>query len=50
MCCLQARQEGPCLEALLIDNRGVGYSSSPRSRAAYTTTRMARDALAVMVG
>jgi hypothetical protein len=33
----------------IIDNRGVGSSSSPASKQAYSTRIMAQDALAVMV-
>ena len=34
---------------LLLDNRGVGRSSIPCRRSAYSTTVMAQDVLAVMV-
>lgn len=33
----------------ILDNRGVGNSSSPVKQQAYSTTLMAQDALAVMV-
>lgn len=33
----------------IMDNRGVGNSSSPVNPQAYSTTIMAQDALAVMV-
>ena len=32
-----------------MDNRGVGRSSIPRRRAAYSTSHMASDVLAVLV-
>lgn len=35
---------------LLVDNRGVGRSSSPLAPTAYTTSRMAEDILQIMVG
>ena len=34
---------------LTLDNRGVGESTCPASLKAYSTERMARDVLAVMV-
>lgn len=34
---------------LTLDNRGVGKSSCPRPKAAYRTTIMAQDVLALMV-
>lgn len=48
---LLQRVAGPQQEMLvcIIDNRGVGNSSSPTSQQAYSTTHMARDALAVLV-
>lgn len=36
-------------QALLLDNRGVGKSGTPRSKKAYSTKTMARDVLACMV-
>lgn len=36
-------------QALLLDNRGVGKSGTPRSKKAYSTQTMARDVLACMV-
>jgi pimeloyl-ACP methyl ester carboxylesterase len=33
----------------LLDNRGVGDSSAPQRKDAYSTTAMAQDVLAVMV-
>lgn len=40
----------PAARVLLLDNRGVGRSSIPQRRSAYSTTAMAQDALAIMVG
>lgn len=45
----QAVPEGVVIEALLIDNRGIGRSTSPKSKHCYSTVRMAMDALEVMV-
>ena len=39
----------PATRVLLMDNRGVGRSSIPRRRAAYSTSHMASDVLAVLV-
>lgn len=36
-------------QALLLDNRGVGKSGTPKSKKAYSTATMARDVLACMV-
>ncbi|TVU44470.1 hypothetical protein EJB05_03913, partial [Eragrostis curvula] len=36
------------IEACCFDNRGAGLSSSPARRSGYTTSAMARDALALM--
>lgn len=49
VCCLQSVPEGVVIEALLIDNRGMGKSSCPKSKKCYSTKRMAMDALAIMV-
>ena len=37
------------VQLLVLDNRGVGRSSMPRSRKAYTSTTMAIDVLCIMV-
>ena len=42
-------KSGVRAQALLLDNRGVGKSGSPRSKKSYSTTTMARDVLACMV-
>lgn len=42
-------KSGVRAQALLLDNRGVGKSGSPRSKKAYSTPTMARDVLACMV-
>jgi pimeloyl-ACP methyl ester carboxylesterase len=39
----------PAVRVLLVDNRGVGRSSVPKSRSAYTTSSMAADVLCIMV-
>jgi len=36
-------------QALLLDNRGVGKSGTPKSKKSYSTATMARDVLACMV-
>ena len=42
-------KSGVRAQALLLDNRGVGKSGSPRSKKSYSTTTLARDVLACMV-
>ena len=42
-------KSGVRAQALLLDNRGVGKSGSPRSKKSYSTQTMARDVLACMV-
>lgn len=37
------------LQVLVLDNRGVGRSSMPRNKSAYSTTSMAMDVLCIMV-
>ena len=37
------------MQVLVMDNRGVGRSSMPRNRRAYTSTSMAFDVLCIMV-
>ena len=37
------------MQLLVLDNRGVGRSSMPRNRKAYTSTTMAIDVLCIMV-
>lgn len=39
----------PRARVLLLDNRGVGRSASPKSRAAYSTTAMATDVISLLV-
>ena len=39
----------PATRVLLMDNRGVGRSSIPRRRAAYSTSHMASDVVAILV-
>lgn len=46
---LQARAPGAVVRICLLDNRGVGRSSSPASRQAYSTSIMADDCIAVLV-
>lgn len=45
----QAASNEVPLKICLMDNRGVGRSSSPRARTAYSTTIMAADCIALMV-
>lgn len=40
----------PATQTLLLDNRGVGRSSIPERRTAYSTTIMAMDVLCILVG
>ncbi|KAI5657649.1 hypothetical protein M9H77_26442 [Catharanthus roseus] len=40
--------EGRGIEVCALDNRGMGRSSVPTKKSAYTTTIMAKDAIAVM--
>jgi hypothetical protein len=40
---------GEACTVVLLDNRGIGKSSAPHGKGAYSTAIMAQDALAVMV-
>ena len=42
-------RSGVRAQALLLDNRGVGKSGTPKSKRSYSTSTMARDVLACMV-
>jgi hypothetical protein len=49
---LQQQHQGLCQPQMLVcimDNRGMGRSSCPRDSAAYSTSIMAQDVVAVMV-
>ncbi len=39
----------PASQVLLVDNRGVGRSSIPARRSAYSSTIMATDVLCILV-
>ncbi|KAL3134650.1 hypothetical protein ABBQ32_007659 [Trebouxia sp. C0010 RCD-2024] len=44
----EAKAPGACVRVCLLDNRGVGRSSSPTLRQAYSTSIMADDCIAVL--
>ncbi len=48
-CCVYTQMNESPLDVLVYDNRGVGSSSVPHRKSAYTTNLMAADALGLMV-